>query len=227
MSGPLDAEHDSVRNRVDSLRKKDRLPFWRLAFADFLLLRIADYRLLHEDAEASETIRRLNRWVDLHERELSLSEKPQNSKVPLWNRESLKKETTEFQKKLSSKKYLIPVAERISFTSGIEKAQRLVEEGSFDLAYSELFALRSQLVSRLHRSYRARSAMMLYSTHQVGFGHSPTGTVVGPYNAEHTLENALSLVGERDAIWVEDFLELYDGISKITERLAPLERKRR
>lgn len=227
MSGMLDAEYASVKDRVDALRKKDRLPFWRLAFADFLLARIADYRLLHEDAEASETIRRLNRWVEQHERELSLSEKPQEAKVPLWNRESLAREISEFQKKLSSKKYLIPVAERIAFTKGIEKAQKLIEEGAFDRAYAELFALRSQLVSRLHRSYRARAAMMLYSAHQVGFGHSPAGTVVGPYNAEHTLENALSLVGERDAIWVEDFLELYDGISKITERLAPLERKRR
>ncbi len=227
MSGPLDAEFASVKNRVDALRKKDRLPFWRLSFADFLLSRAADYLLLQETDEASDTILRLNRWVEQHERELSLSEKPQESKVPLWNRESLEKEISEFQKKLSSKKYLIPVAERISFTSGIEKAQSLIVEGSFDRAYSELFALRSQLVSRLHRSYRARAVMMLYSTRQAGFGHSPAGTVVGPYNAEHTLESALSLVGERDAIWVEDFLELYDGISKITERLAPLERKRR
>ncbi len=227
MNGPLDAEYASVKDRVDALRKKDRLPFWRLAFADFLLLRIADYLLLREEDEAAETIRRLNRWVDLHERELSLSEKPQEAKVPLWDRESLAREISEIQKKLSSKKYLIPVAESIAFTRGIEKAQKLIEEKFFDRAYAELFSLRSQLVSRLHRSYRARAAMMLYGNHQVGFGHSPAGAVVGPYNAEHTLENALSLVGERDAIWVEDFLELYDGISKITERLAPLERKRR
>ena len=72
MNGPLDAEYGSVRNRVDALRKKDRLPFWRLVFADFLLSRIADYLTLHEDAEASDAIGRLNRWVDWHERELSL-----------------------------------------------------------------------------------------------------------------------------------------------------------
>ncbi len=227
MNGSLEAEYGSVRNRVDALRKKDRLPFWRLVFADYLLSRIADYLTLREDAEASETIVRLNRWVDSHERELSLSEKPREIHVSLWNRKSLEREVAEFQKKLSSKKYLIPVAERISFTSNIEKAEKLIETGDFDSAYSELFALRSQLVSRLHRSYRARAAMMLYGNHQTGFGHSPTGTVVGPYNAEHTLENALSLVGERDAIWVEDFLELYSDISKIAERLAPAERKHR
>lgn len=227
MNGSLEAEFAAIRDRVESLRKKDRLPYWRLSFADFSLARIGDYLSLGEASEASEMIRRLSRWVDVHERELAQTEKPREAKISLWNEKFLEREIAEFEKKLAAKKYLIPVAERIVFSGSLDKARKLIAEGSPDRAYSELFALRVQLVSRLHRSYRARSAMLFYSRHQAGFGRSPAGAVIGPYNAEHTLENALALVGERDAIWVEDFLELYDGIAKITERLSPVERKRR
>lgn len=227
MSEPLETEFAAVRDRVESLRKKDRLPYWRLSFADFSLARIGDYLSLGEDGEAAEMMRRLSRWIDSHERELARTEKPREAKISLWNEKFLEREIGEFEKKLATKKYLIPVAERIVFSGSLDKARKLISEGSSDSAYTELFALRTQLVSRLHRSYRARSAMLFYSRHQAGFGRSPAGAVVGPYNAEHTLENALALVGERDAIWVEDFLELYDGIAKITERLAPMERKRR
>lgn len=227
MSEALDAAFASVKDRVDRLRKRDRLPYWRLAYAEFSLRRIGEYLTLGESDEALEMISRLDRWISSHEKELDRSEPAKVSRIPLWNVETLQREIAGFEEKLSGKKYLIPVAERIAFSGSLEKAHRLISEGSCDEAYSELFSLRTRLVSRLRRSYRARRAMMLYSSHKGAFGRSVTGTVVGPYNAERTLENALSLVGERDAIWVEDFLELYDGISKITERLSPVERKRK
>ena len=227
MSEALDAEYLALKGKVDELRKKDRLPYWRLAYAEFSLSRIGDYIAVGGKDEAHEMIVRLNRWVDEHEKELSRTAKPAPAKVSLWNASAIEKEISRLQASLAAKNYLIPVAERISFSHNMERAKELLSQGKFDKAYSELFSLRSQLVSRLHRSYRARAAMILYSQHASGFGHSPTGAVVGLYNAEHTLENALSLVGERDAIWVEDFLELYDSLSKITERLAPQDRKRR
>ncbi len=227
MSDALDAEFLALKGKVDELRKKDRLPYWRLSYAEFSLSRIGDYIAVGGEDEAREMIRRLNLWVDEHEKELARMAKPVPTKVALWNAAAIEKELTQIQGMLNAKNYLIPVAERISFSHSMDQAKKLLAEEKFDGAYSELFSLRSQLISRLHRSYRARAAMILYSQHASGFGHSPTGAVVGPYNAEHTLENALSLVGERDAIWVEDFLELYDSLSKITERLAPQDRKRR
>jgi hypothetical protein len=227
MSETLDAEYLALKGKVDELRKKDRLPYWRLAYAEFSLSRIGDYIAVGGEEEAHEMILRLDRWVDEHEKELARSTKPAPAKVSLWNAASIEKELAQIQTMLNAKNYLIPVAERISFSHNMDRAKELLSKGKFDGAYAELFSLRSQLISRLHRSYRARAAMILYSQHTSGFGHSPSGAVVGPYNAEHTLENALSLVGERDAIWVEDFLELYDSLSKITERLAPQERKRR
>jgi len=40
------------------------------------------------------------------------------------------------------------------------------------------------------------------------------------------LDGSFALIGERDPIWVEDFLEIYDNLLKITDRLAPVEKKK-
>lgn len=216
-----------LKARVDALRKNGRLPYWRLSYAEFSLSRIGDYIAVRREGEALEMGRRLSSWLDSHERELAKTEKPVPAKVPLWNSASIERGLDEIRKKLQAKNYLIPVAERISFANGMDRAKKLLSQSKCDAAYAELFSLRTQLVSRLHRSYRARAAMILYSRHAPGFGRSPKGEVVGPYNAERTLESALSLVGERDAIWVEDFFELYEALSQMTERLSPVEKKRR
>jgi hypothetical protein len=53
----------------------------------------------------------------------------------------------------------------------------------------------------------------------------PEGTQVGLYNAQHTLEETLHIVGERDPIWIEDFLEIYNELFRIVEKLNPQEKK--
>jgi hypothetical protein len=66
--------------------------------------------------------------------------------------------------------------------------------------------------------------------HRLGqnFSHpgTATHTAVGLYNSQRTLDGSFALIGERDPIWVEDFLELYDNLVKITDRLAPVEKKK-
>lgn len=219
---------ESVKSRVAALRKSGHVPYWRLAFAEFSLGRISDYIQVGALAEASEMTERLVRWLDSHERKDGETKKT-DCRVPLWTADFVKNEIETFRKGMLAQNYLIPVAERIVFSGGMDRAQQFLAEGNFDGAYAELLTLRSQLVVRLHRSYRARAAMLLYNSRQGTPGRAtlPSGTVVGPYNAERTLESTLSLVGERDAIWVEDFLELYDGLSRVADRLAPIERKKR
>ena len=79
------------------------------------------------------------------------------------------------------------------------------------------------LIVRLRRSYRARlAAVMAYRS---GNYAQPEGTQVGLYNAQHTLEETLHIVGERDPIWIEDFLEIYNELFRIVEKLNPQEKK--
>ena len=43
MSEALDAEFLALKGKVDELRKKDRLPYWRLAYAEFSLSPAHDF----------------------------------------------------------------------------------------------------------------------------------------------------------------------------------------
>jgi hypothetical protein len=56
-------------------------------------------------------------------------------------------------------------------------------------------------------------------------GGQPAGSLVGPYNALHTMEETFHVVGERDPIWIEDFLEIYNDLFRIVERLVPQDKK--
>ena len=60
MSETVLAEYAALKNRVDDLRKKERLPYWRLVYADFSLSRIAEYLTLEKSGEAQELLWRLN-----------------------------------------------------------------------------------------------------------------------------------------------------------------------
>ncbi|MCK9182357.1 MAG: hypothetical protein M0P13_05700 [Fibrobacteraceae bacterium] len=224
----LDADILSVKGHVETLRKSARFPYWRLSYADFSLLRIADYCTVGEEDEAKEMVARLARWVDSHLRELNSVKPPSYPHLIVWNEKELGKEIATVRRTIDSKKYLIPAAERENFSRSLERVEKLVVENKLEKAHSEILSLRSGLVSRLHRSYRARLAVIYHNANIKGFGNPvPEGVSVGLYNAERTLAGALNLIGERDAIWIEDFLELYDSLSKVADRLAPLEKKKR
>jgi hypothetical protein len=78
------------------------------------------------------------------------------------------------------------------------------------------------LIARLRRSYRARVvASSVYNGNYV----QPTGSVVGLYNSLHTLEETFHIVGEHDPIWIEDFLEIYNDLFRIVDRLVPQDKK--
>ena len=83
MSETVLAEYAALKNRVDDLRKKERLPYWRLVYADFSLSRIAEYLTLEKSGEAQELLWRLNRWVEEHERELDRTAKPEPDKISI------------------------------------------------------------------------------------------------------------------------------------------------
>ena len=48
---------------------------------------------------------------------------------------------------------------------------------------------------------------------------------MGPYNSRHTLEETFQVIGERDPIWIEDFLDIYNDLFRIVERLVPQDKK--
>jgi len=222
----LSADIQETRKRVDALRKSARLPYWRMAFADFMLDRTSDYLVIGREQDAVEMLSRLDRWIEKNQAKASPRVHPEAPEIRVWGAPQLSQDVSDVRVTLSDKKALIPVAERDSYARRLDKIEKWIEEGKLRKAHGEILSVRSGLISRLHRSYRARVAVIPHRLGQNFANPNATHSAVGLYNSQRTLDGSFALIGERDPIWVEDFLEIYDNLLKITDRLAPVEKKK-
>jgi hypothetical protein len=212
---------DTIRQNMDALRKSGKFPHWRMVYADSLLSRAQDYLAIERTPEAGIVLDKLDRWLSAHKiRENRVTE---NAAAPMcfWGKDFLEKTIAQIRGTLAAKGMLVPPMERESIGRRLKLAEQSIAAGNFQEAYEELLALRSSLITRLRRSFRARvSAAQAYRS-----GALPEGSLVGPYNAQHTLEETMHIVGERDPIWIEDFLEIYNELFRVVERLVPQDKK--
>jgi hypothetical protein len=214
---------DSIRQEMDGIRKSGKLPHWRMVYADALLTRAQEYVAIDRAPEAVRVLDKLDRWVDSHKPKIVENGKADFTPMTFWNAEMLTDVVNRIRKTLSAKGPLIPSTERESVNRRLKVVEQWISEGKFLDAHEELLALRSALIMRLRRSYRARlAAVMAYRS---GNYAQPEGSQVGLYNAQHTLEETLHIVGERDPIWIEDFLEIYNELFRIVEKLVPQDKK--
>lgn len=210
----------NIRASLDTIRKSGKIAYWRLSFAETLFNRAGEYVLVGREPEALETCSRIDRWLARHLPKLS--EKPRElPPIVAFNAEYLQSVLDSIRKTLAEKRPLIPAPERESALRHLELLSKMLERGELRRLHDETIALRSSLIARLKRSYRARSALLPLKNVFREQSAMPTSEMVGLYNSQKTLENAFNLVGERDPIWVEDFLELYSELFRYVETLAP------
>lgn len=213
---------ESLRQSVDAIRKTGKLPHWRMVYADNLLNRAGEYIAVDRLPEAGMVAEKLDRWIATHTPKVETDNRFAESPLLIWNESLLSQISERIKQTLSTKRQLIPATERDATLRRLTQVETWIKAGGFLLAHDELLALRAALISRLRRSYRAR--IVAKSAYQ-GNVSIPTGSLVGPYNARHTLEETFHVVGERDPIWIEDFLEIYNDLFRIVERLVPQDKK--
>ncbi len=209
-----------LRDSLNMLRKSGKIAYWRLVFGEALYTRITEYRAVGLEAETLETANRLERWILKHIPKISTKVK---SIPPIcaFNAEYLKQKLTEIRELLDKKRPLIPAPERESVLRRLNILETLLNENDLIRLHSEILSLRMSLIARLRRSYRAREALIPLRKAVKTASAMPPSAMVGLYNSQKTLENTFTLVGERDPIWVEDFLELYSELFRYAETLAP------
>ncbi len=216
----------ALRASLDSVRKSGRVAYWRLSYAENLFVRAGEYVLVGLEAEANETCARIDKWLARHLQHID--DKPRElPPIVAFNAEYLKKVLGDIRNTLNAKRPLIPAPERESALKHLELLQAMLERGELRRLHDETLALRGSLIARLKRSYRARSALLPIKNAFKESSTIPTSAMVGLYNSQKTLENAFSLIGERDPIWVEDFLEVYSELFRYVETLAPENKKRK
>jgi hypothetical protein len=193
-----------------------------MVYAENLLNRAGEYLAVDRLPEAGRVAEKLERWINSHTPRVDKSERFSENPMVFWNADMLLAMSAKLKQTLLEKRQLVPSTERDSTIRRLTLIEGWIREGQLLQAHDELLALRTALIARLRRSFRARLvATDLYR----GTASVPAGSLVGPYNALHTLEETFHVVGERDPIWVEDFLEIYNDLFRVVERLVPQDKK--
>ena len=213
---------DSIRQNIDAIRKSGKLSHWRMVYAENLLNRAGEYVAVDRLPEAGRVAEKLERWIKTHAPRVDKTERFSENPMVFWNEDMLMAMSAKLKQTLMEKRQLVPSTERDSTIRRLNLVEGWIREGQLLQAHDELLSLRTALIARLRRSFRARLvATDLYR----GTASVPSGSLVGPYNALHTLEETFHVVGERDPIWIEDFLEIYNDLFRVVERLVPQDKK--
>ena len=222
MEAVLTKKLSDIKQSIDAIRKSGKLSHWRMVYADTLYTRAQEYVAVERYPEACLIVQKLERWIKAHKPVLEKCKGDIRPPMIFWNAELLNKIVARIRETLEAKKMLVPSTERDSINRRLNLVDSWIKKGEYLVAHDELLALRSALIARLRRSYRARVvASSVYKGNYV----QPAGSVVGLYNSLHTLEETFHIVGEHDPIWIEDFLEIYNDLFRIVDRLVPQEKK--
>ena len=221
-----DLNLSALETSVVKLQKSGKVPFWKLSFAEYLLKRIKEYTLVGLNPEALETKKRLEQWLSEHLQKIEKQKKVLKP-IEAFDIEFIKNKIIEIKQTLSKKSPLIPAPEREFILRHLLKIEKSLEEKSISVLYEEILHIRLDLISRLQRSYRARAALLPLnkSFNEKILKEKLEASKIGPYNIQKTLDSAFSLIGERDPIWVEDFLELYSELFRYVKTLTNEKKK--
>ena len=212
----------AIKESIDAIRKTGKLSHWRMVYADTLCTRAQEYVAVDRYPEAKLVAQKLERWIKAHEPALVTNTGDSKPPMIFWNADLLRNIVGRIRSTLVAKQMLVPSTERDSINRRLNIVEDWIQKGEFLVAHDELLALRSALIARLRRSYRAR--VVASSVYSGGY-LQPAGSMVGLYNSLHTLEETFHIVGEHDPIWIEDFLEIYNDLFRIVDRLVPQDKK--
>ena len=211
-----------IKASIDAIRKTGKLSHWRMVYADTLYTRAQEYVAVDRYPEAKLVAQKLDRWIQAHKLALETNKGDARPPMIFWNADLLNNIVKRIRMTLDAKKMLVPSTERDSINRRLNIVDGWIQKGEYLVAHDELLALRSALIARLRRSYRAR--IVASSAYSGGYVQ-PAGSTVGLYNSLHTLEETFHIVGEHDPIWIEDFLEIYNDLFRIVDRLVPQDKK--
>jgi hypothetical protein len=216
-----------LRRDLTQFRKENSMPYWRLSYVEFLLERATECIAVKREPEAAGILKRIESWFVQNQPK---STTPNNKELQLQPTRLdvtlLESTVARVRSELQRKRQLVPGPDREAFENSLTRVEHLLDNGQVRKARSELENVRTNLIRRLQRSYRARS-------HTAPLVRNSDGTVkpsvrvvrssvhpVGPYNNQRALEDVFDLVGERDPIWIEDFGELFHNLQGFVERLG-------
>jgi len=222
---------EQLRQRVLDLQRVQALPWWRASYAEFMLDRAAEYTAVGRSEETQGVLERVERWIHQQESLLRKGAEAKAAHAPvkmrLWSVQSLSELLIRLRSDIAQRKDLIPGTERDALLSRLQRVEKQIAAEHLDEAKAELNAVRAALVRRLTRSYRAWSQVPSASARGAKAAIKRNDlNPAGPYNSRRNLDEVVNLVSERDPIWVEDFIEVYNDLMQYAIRLSDPDKKR-
>jgi hypothetical protein len=226
------ARIETLRQRLLNLRRISTMPWWRSSYVEFLLERAAEYVAVGRVAECDGVLARADSWLLEQESKIRLSS-PHPKQVThkhfrLFSTESLQTVLDRLHQELITRRQMIPGPDRDALLVRLDRVAKQLQSGHLDEAHGELNAIRVSWIRRLTRSYRAWTTMQPARSGGQAWVRPQRKdlTPTGPYNSRRNLEEMVALVGERDPIWVEDFLEVFNDLLQYAERLSDPDKKK-
>jgi hypothetical protein len=221
-------------SKLDELQQHMQVPWWKLKYAKGLLARIDDFLQMGMQQEATVLISRLQLWMARHQATPNTQVVAKQSvyvaeeSFTHAGAEAFEKGVLQMHRQFKRYKQLIPRPERIVMQSDLDVLQQSVrglEERDVSELMHSLQSLRARFIQRLRRSLRAVRSQPGTVEQQEFSLETPNkekimmNTPVGPYNNHKNFFQTLSVVGDRDPIWVEDFMQCYHHLIQLHKKI--------
>lgn len=206
------------RERLQNFQRDAEVPWWKFSFAESLLEKAFDYFDVGQERMGAKVLMRLKVWLMRHESHQERQAEKPNDTEPfrdVWDSERLKDELDALYQKLIGYQSLIPRVELEDFKHSWRELQQLHREGELELQH--LRKLRVKLIQRVKQSLHAVGSLRVLNA-RVDADIQVEG--IGPYNNRYNFGETFKLLSSSDPIWAGDFLELYNSLFGLEDKIA-------
>lgn len=219
------AEKTNWREKLQKFQVENQIPWWKFSYAESLLNKAFDFFDVNQDQLGLQVLNRLESWMHSHQKSVQEQDDSPQEWAPfsgLWSQELLEEQLQILEGKISAYQALIPKVELEGFRHRLGQLQLVNQSGELEL--SDIRNLRVQLIDRVRQSLGTMGDLKFLKEKVKNELHVET---IGPYNNKYNFTEAFNILSSSDPIWAGDFLELYNSLFGLEDKVASSVLKRK
>ncbi|MGL1937166.1 MAG: hypothetical protein OCD01_19215 [Fibrobacterales bacterium] len=209
---------DEWKKRITQLKSDTVSGTHKYAYADSVVTQAETFLLVGNESVALRLLERLDIWADRQGAHLQVKSKTHQF-TPFANTfgpDLLEREFKNLKRFFINKQLYIPKPDKESIASELADIQKkLSEEVPPSTIQQDIQTVKKRLFDRLHRSLRAQFSASVFMR-----PFAKIDNQVGPYNNANNVSEVCKLISERDAIWIDDLIQLYGSLFKLEDKIT-------
>ncbi|MGL1901833.1 MAG: hypothetical protein OCC49_06840 [Fibrobacterales bacterium] len=206
------------KKRIAQLKSDTVSGTHKYAYADTIIIQAESFLLVGNEPIALRLIERLDTWAERQGKHLKIKEITKDF-TPFANTfgpELLEREFKNLKRFFINKQLYIPKPDKESIASELADIQKkLSEKVPPNTIQQDIQTVKKRLFDRLHRSLRAQFSASVFMR-----PFAKIDNQVGPYNNANNVSEVCKLISERDAIWIDDLIQLYGSLFKLEDKIT-------